>query len=193
VMAGLRITLTHRMAARPEDEITDADALKARAALFAGVRATELPVYFVGPEADAVALYEQVFADCTGVFFRFLDAFEDPVVVPAPATRLTQIGFDEEDALLPNDNRIFRGFDLLREYFLFPRKFLGFRLTGLNTVMPKLAAKTVELILVFDEVNARLAAAVQRSMFALYAALAINLFEKTADRIPVKTNQHEYH
>jgi type VI secretion system protein ImpG len=193
VMAGLRITLTHRMAARPEDEITDADALKARAPLFAGVRVSELPVHLVGPEADAVALYEQVFADCTGVFFRFLDAFGDPVVVPGRATALTQVGFDEEDALLPNDNRLFRGFDLLREYFLFPRKFLGFRLTGLNTVMPKLAAKTVELILVFDEVNARLAAAVQRSMFALYAAPAINLFEKTVDRIPVKSNQHEYH
>jgi type VI secretion system protein ImpG len=193
VMAGLRITLTHRMAARPEDEISDAEALKARAPLFAGVRLSELPVHLVGPEADAVALYEQIFADCTGVFFRFLDAFEDPVVVPGPATGLTQIGFDEEDALLPNDNRIFRGFDLLREYFLFPRKFLGFRLTGLNTVMPKLTAKTVELILVFDEVNARLAAAVQRGMFALYAAPAINLFEKTADRIPVKSNQHEYH
>ena len=47
-------------------------------------------------------------------------------------------GFDEDDALFPNDNRIFRGFDFLREYFVFPRKFLGFRLTGLAEVMPKL-------------------------------------------------------
>ena len=41
-----------------------------------------------------------------------------------------QIGFDEDEALLPNDKRIFRGFDLLREYFMFPRKFLGFSLTS---------------------------------------------------------------
>ena len=34
----------------------------------------------------------------------------------------------------PNDNRVFRGFDLLREYFMFPRKFLGFKLTGLLQV-----------------------------------------------------------
>ncbi|HWL20814.1 MAG TPA: type VI secretion system baseplate subunit TssF, partial [Bradyrhizobium sp.] len=45
----------------------------------------------------------------------------------------------------------------------------------------------------FDEVNARLAAAVQPEMFALYAAPAINLFEKTTDRIPLKSSQHEYH
>jgi type VI secretion system protein ImpG len=30
-------------------------------------------------------------------------------------------------------------------------------------------------------------------MFALYAAPAINLFEKTTDRIALKSNQHEYH
>ena len=60
-------------------------------------------------------------------------------------------------------------------------------------VMPRLTAKAVEVIFVFDEVNARLAAAVQKQMFALYAAPAINLFEKTADRIPVRTNQHEFH
>ena len=35
--------------------------------------------------------------------------------------------------------------------------------------------------------------AVQPSMFALYAAPAINLFEKTTDRIALKSNQHEYH
>ena len=34
----------------------------------------------------------------------------------------------------PNDNRIFRGFDFLREYFMFPRKFLGFKLTGLSAI-----------------------------------------------------------
>jgi type VI secretion system protein ImpG len=29
-------------------------------------------------------------------------------------------------------------------------------------------------------------------MFALYAAPAVNLFPKTADRVPIVTNQHEY-
>src|SRR5260370_52152 len=59
--------------------------------------------------------------------------------------------------------------------------------------MPRLKAKTVDVLFAFDEVNARLAAAVQPEMFALYAAPAINLFEKTTDRIPLKSSQHEYH
>ena len=130
---------------------------------------------------------------CVGVYFRYLDDFGDPVVVQAPKDCLRQVGFDEEDALFPNDNRIFRGFDFLREYFTFPRKFLGFRLVGLSEVAAKLKAKSVDVLFAFNEVTARLAAAVQPNMLALYAAPAINLFEKSIDRISLKSNVCEYH
>ena len=76
---------------------------------------------------------------------------------------------------------------------MFPRKFLGCELTGLDRVFPQLKTKTVDILFAFDEVNVRLAAAVQPSMFAVYAAPAVNLFEKTTDRIALKSNQHEYH
>ena len=193
VLAGMRLSLTHRMAARREDEISDAESLKQPMTWFAGCRTTELPVYFIGNEADSVALYEQVFADRLSVHFRFLDEFGDPVVVRAPPDFLEQVGFDDNESLLPNDHRIFRGFDYLREYFMFPRKFLGFNLVKLAQVMPRLTAKTVDIVFAFDEVNTRLSAAVHAGMFALYAAPAINLFQKTADRIVVKSNVHEYH
>jgi type VI secretion system protein ImpG len=127
------------------------------------------------------------------VFFRFLDEFGDPVVLPAPEGAIAQIGFADDEMLLPNDNRIFRGFDLLRDFFLFPRKFLGFNLRQLGQVMPRLRAKTVDLLITFDELNPRLSAAVRPEVFALYAAPAINLFEKTTDRIPIKSQQHEHH
>jgi type VI secretion system protein ImpG len=81
----------------------------------------------------------------------------------------------------------------LREFFVFPRKFLGCDLLRLNEVLPQIKSKTVDILFAFDEINTRLAAAVQPAMFALYAAPAINLFEKTTDRIPLKTSQHEYH
>ena len=193
VLAGMRLTLTHRSAVRLEDELPDSEALKKPEMLFAGCRTTNLPLYFAGSEADAAALYEQLFAHCRGIYFRCLDAFGDPVVHPAPAECLRQVGFQREDALFPNDYRVFEGFDLLREFFMFPRKFLGCKLTRLDEVLPKLKAKTVDILFAFDEVNPRLAAAVQPSMFAVYAAPAINLFEKTTDRISLKSSQHEYH
>ena len=117
----------------------------------------------------------------------------DPVVRQAPADCLRQVGFEREDALVPNEHRVFEGSHLLREFFMFPRKFLGCKLTGLDTVFPHLKAKTFDIVFPFDEVNAQLAAAVRPAMLALYTAPAINLFEKTTDRIPLRSNQHEYH
>ncbi len=55
---------------------------------------------------------------------------------------LRQIGFEENEALIPNDNQLFRGFDFLRDYFAFPRRFLGFDLIGLDTVAARLNEKT---------------------------------------------------
>jgi len=191
--AGLRLSLTHRMAVRREDEIADAEAQTTPMVWFAGCRVRELPVHLLGAESDAIALYEQLFAHRIGLYFRFLDQFGDPVVVSAPTVGVVQLGFDDEDRLLGTDQRVFRGFEYLREYFTFPRKFLGFSLTGLDAIIRKLTAKTVDVLFVFDEVNHRLPAAVRPEMFSLYTAPAVNLFEMTTDRVAVRPNQHEYH
>jgi type VI secretion system protein ImpG len=193
VLAGMRLTLTLRTTARAEDEPTDPQSLKKPGMALASCRTTDLPLYFIGSEADSIALYEQLFAHCQGIYFRFLDEFGDPVICPMPLSFLQQVGFEREDALFPNDMRVFEGFDRLREFFVFPRKFLGCALTGLDRIFPQLKSKTVDILFAFDEVNVRLASAVQASTFAMYAAPAINLFEKTADRIALKSNQHEYH
>ena len=50
-------------------------------------------------------------------------------------SRWSRSGSTRSEALLPNDKRVFHGFDLLREYFMFPRKFLGFRLINLDRVL----------------------------------------------------------
>ncbi len=193
VLAGLRLTLTHRSTARAEDEPSEADARKKPELLIAGCRTSQLPLYFVGGEADAVALYEQLFAHCRGIYFRHLDQFGNPVISEAPRECLQQIGFEADDTLFARDHRVFEGFDLLREYFAFPRKFLGCRLTGINEFLSRIKSRTVEIVFAFDELNARLAAAVRPDSFAMYAAPAINLFEKTTDRIQLKASQHEYH
>lgn len=192
VLAGLRLTLTCRSTARAEDEPADIEARKKPELMIAGCRTSQLPLFFTGAEADAVGLYEQLFGHCRGIYFRHLDPFGDPVVSAAPAECLQQVGFEREDALFPADHRVFEGFDLLREYFAFPRKFLGCRLTGLDEVLPRIGARSVDVVFAFDELNTRLAAAVRPQAFALYAAPAINLFEKSADRVQLKSNQHEY-
>ncbi|WP_395665431.1 type VI secretion system baseplate subunit TssF [Methylocella sp.] len=192
-LAGLRISFTHRSAALREDEPAAEEAGTRPELWFDGCRFDELPIYFLGAESDAVALYEQIFACRAGVYLRYLDPFGDPVVVPLPSDSIEQIGFRDDEALFPKNERVFSGFELLREYFVFPRKFLGMRLTGLRKVLKKLPARDVDLIIAFSELNPRLQVATRPDMFALYAAPAVNLFEKTLDRVQVKPNQHEYH
>lgn len=191
--AGLRLQFTVRAAPRREDEPKDEDVAK-KAEFFASrCRTKSLRFHLLGPESDAVALYEQMFARLSGVYFRHLDSFGDPVGIRAAPDIVRQIGFDEDEALIPNDVRLFRGFDILREYLSFPRRFLGFDLTGLEKIMPRLDGKTFDVIFAFDESNPRLAAAVRPDMFSLYAAPAVNLFEKRLDRMPVVSNTYEYH
>lgn len=190
-VAALRLTLTHRTA-RPEGATGDKAAADPQT-WFSGCALDELPVHLVGPEAEAVAIYEQLFADCTGIYLRYVDAFGDPVVAALPRDGLEPLGFAAADALIPKDNRLFDGFDLLREYFAFPRKFLGFRLVGLARMLAPVRTRNLEIVFTFDEANLRLGSAVRPDAFALYAVPAINLFEMNLDRVPVQNRQHEYH
>jgi type VI secretion system protein ImpG len=193
MLAGLKISLTHRSVERIEDEPGDAEAAARPDLWFDGCRVNELPFHFLGSEPDAIALYEQIFASAKGVYFRFLDCFGDPVIVPAGPEHIEQLGFRDDESLFARNERIFSGFEWLREYFIFPRKFLGFRLTGLRTILARLASRNIDIIVAFKELNPRLQVAVTPRMFALYATPAINLFQKTTDRVQVKSNQHEYH
>lgn len=191
--AGLKLAFTTRGASRLDAEISDRDAVSRPETHAARVRIDDLTVRLVGQEAEAVALYEQIFGHRTRLFVRWLDAFGDPVVREIDAVGVHQIGLSPDETLLPSDTRIFAGFQLLRDYFVFPRKYLGFRLSGLAKIVPKIDAKSFDLFMVFDEVDPRLSAAVTPAMFALSAAPIVNLFEKTTDRIPVKMHQSEYH
>ncbi|MBL8572769.1 MAG: type VI secretion system baseplate subunit TssF [Hyphomicrobiaceae bacterium] len=191
--AGMRLSFTTRSSARADAEPNDQEAVKKPETHAAGCRINDLTVYLIGTEGDAVALYEQLFANRLKVYLRHLDEFGNPVVIQLDADSILQIGFEENEALLPNDTRIFHGFSLLKDYFVFPRNFLGFRLTGLARAISRVKARSFDLVVTFSESNPRLQSAIAAEMFTIYAAPAVNLFEKTTDRIPIKSYQHEYH
>ncbi len=192
VAGGLRLTLAHRFAETANLEAQDPAADDKPEYRISGCRLKSLPFHLLGPEAECDALLEQIFANRVGLFFRYLDN-EKPVVVSGAGIKVKQAGFGDDEALLDNEGRIFDGFDLLREYFLFPRKFLGFTLEGLEQIASRLATRRIEIVLTFNRVDGRLVSSVKRQMFGLYAQPAINLFEMTTDRVPVTSSQHEFH
>lgn len=152
-----------------------------------------LPIHLVGSAVDTAALYEQLFVHCRRITIRYLDAFGDARLVQAPADMLRQIGFEEDEALFGHDDRVFAGFALLRDFFVFPQKFTGFRLEKLRRALATVAAPAFELLFEFDSVVPRLASVVNRSLFSLYSVPAANLFEMQCARVPVASREHEHH
>lgn len=190
--AGLSIKLTHRMSEDEENEVSDEEALKKPEYQVAGCRIDELPIRLIGPLDLAAKIYEQIFGHTIAVYLRTEDAFGQATLQRYPVSGIEQLGFDEDDALLRNDRRLFVGFDHLRDYFNFPRSFLGFRLTGLRRYLDRVKAKSFEVVFVFDEAENRLPAHVEHKIFALHTSPAVNLFERATDRVPIKKGQHEF-
>ncbi|MBL3554353.1 type VI secretion system baseplate subunit TssF [Rhodovulum sulfidophilum] len=151
-----------------------------------------LDLHLTGPMAEAVALYEQIFARSLRVSLRWLDPQGDPVFARLPPDCLEQVGFDPEERLFPHHARLFDGFALLREYFVFPRKFLGFRIKGLADHLPRIRGSEVQVIVEFDRADPRLAERLSEGDVALNCAPAVNLFEEMSSTVRIDGKQHEY-
>lgn len=150
-----------------------------------------LTVHLTGPMADAVALYEQIFCNLTRVALRWENPQGDAVFANLPLDAVEQVGFSRQSKLFPQNERLFNGFARLREYFVFPRKFLGFRLTGLRDIIKRSHGSRVQVILEFSHANQKLAARLEPGHLALHTAPAVNLFEEMSSQVRVDQKHHD--
>nr|WP_321455757.1 type VI secretion system baseplate subunit TssF [uncultured Cohaesibacter sp.] len=192
--AGLCLTLEHRIAreTEPDPIVERTKPPIATTAPLRDLLVDQLPVHLTATMADAAALYEQIFANCKRITLRYLDKFGDAQFLNLPLARLEQVGFDDDERLFEEDDRIFPGFSLLREFFTLPEKFMGFRLTGLRELLARIAAHEVDILFEFGASVSNLANKVSEKDFGLYVAPAINLFKMKCSRVPISSNQHEY-
>ena len=109
-----------------------------------------------------------------------------------PPDALEQVGFDDEEALYPVDPRLFRGFSLLHEGFVFPRKFLGMRLTGLRAALRSCKTAEVQVVIELDTANPRISTQLEAEHLALHCAPAVNLFEESANNVRLDDTRHEF-
>jgi len=138
-------------------------------------------------------IYEQIFAHKTRLVIQSPTSGQQSGIV-LKANSIRRVGFDPEHALLPNAPHGFEGYRLLREYFAFPQRFLFFELTGFQDAISRIAGDEVDLVIVLDEPDTRLEGPqVNKSCFDLFCVPAINLFEKTLDRILLSNRSSEFH
>ena len=110
-----------------------------------------------------------------------------------PASVLKPVGFHEDDAVLPRRANEFPGYRLLTEYFVLPQKYLFFDLTGLNLDVLKHCGNKLEISILLDEHVPELAQIISPDTVRLGCTPIVNLFEKTADAIPLNFRATEVH
>jgi type VI secretion system protein ImpG len=104
-----------------------------------------------------------------------------------------QVGFDNEQSLLPYDPRSFHGYRLLHEYFTLPHRFMFVELAGLGPAVRRCDGSRLDVVVLLDRSEPSLQNEIDASRFALHCTPAVNLFPKRGDRIHLKQGRHEYH
>ena len=151
-------------------------------------------------------LYEIIFNHATSVEFRPKEApfgnktlktlvnislkLPEPVFVTA-AEAIKQVGFDENEAVLPFTKRSFMGYRLLSEYFSFPYKFLFFDLFGLDLAVAQNFGSHFDILIHLKDVTPPVAPVVADT-FRMGCTPIINLFSRLTDPIYLSQQKYEY-
>jgi type VI secretion system protein ImpG len=151
-----------------------------------------LTFHIVDAMSDSAILYEQLFSRLKRIVIRHAVDGEAPKFEVLGADAIEAIGFEPGQSLFGHDDRVFTGFNYLREYFAFPARFMGFRLKGLEKHLKRVTSDRVEIYFELEASSKRLSSVVKTGSFALYAAPVANLFEITCTPVPIRTQDHEH-
>ena len=144
-----------------------------------------------GQDIQATGLMELLMEHCVGVLYRSCDNQQSLLL---EESALLQQGFNEDEALLPDDLRNFSGYRLLQEYFAFPSRFLFFITRGMKPLLRELnGQQQMEILLLLDKGHDDLESVIDKTHLALHCTPAINLFPRSAERITVSELTSEYH
>lgn len=160
---------------------------------FAALSLQSLTFFVRGATTDTSAnIMEQVLGNQIGLAIR-------PPVRPLPwqmslpRSEIRQVGFGDDEALLPIGLRSFQGYRLISEYFAFPERFFFFTLAGLGPAIRRTAGTELEIFILLDRENKILARGLSPENFLLNCTPAINVFPKRLDRIHIIERTHEHH
>ncbi len=165
-----------------------------------------LRFYINGDPQLIYPLYELIFNNSSALEFRPKEApismktistlmnmnakLPEPVILPPDYIR--QVGFAENEAILPYTNRSFAGYRLLTEYFAFPYKFLFFDVYGLDQAVTQKFGSHFDILIHLKDITPP-QAPINENTFRLGCAPIVNLFNRTADPIYLSNQKYEYH
>jgi len=176
---------------------------KYRAGLRLRVRATagvdfsqlaleDLRLHFAGIDDVALRLHELVCGHALGVLVlptrrpaAWHESLDSDCIEP--------VGFEDEQALLPQTLHGFEGYRLMQEYFAFPPRFLFFDLCGIGSALRAHSGNEVDIVILFTRADNALLQSVDTGCLALNCVPAVNLLDKRCDRIHVTPETADFH
>ena len=159
---------------------------------FSEIKADPLVFHIRGADDLPSQIFEQIFAHKKNLVVQAAAHPGKPSTVLS-GNCIVQGGLASHQALLPTAPQGFEGYRLLREYFAFPQRFHFLEINGFQQALARVPGEEVDIIILLDEAETRLEGRVDKQSFDLYCTPAINLFEKTLDRIALSTRFSEFH
>jgi type VI secretion system protein ImpG len=156
-----------------------------------------LRFYLDGESGLINSLYELLFCKLNRIVVRDGNPNSKLPPITLPPSALRAVGFDDDEAMIPQDRRSFSGHRLLMEYFSFPDKFFFIDVTGLQAIQQAGFRDAAEIVLIIaDQDNPRLADRLEQEVsattFKLGCAPIINLFSQVAEPIQLSQRKYEY-
>lgn len=159
---------------------------------FEALKLDRLRFHLLGENTLVSPLYDLLFNHALEVAFSVPDKPRGAVILPAEEV-LRPVGFEPADAMLPYPDNVFPGYRLLTEYFAYPPKFLFADVAGWDRVRSALGpTKVVDVVIFLDRSHPRLEQLIEPAMFRLGCTPVVNLFEQTAEPIPLTHTKTEY-
>ena len=144
-----------------------------------------LRLHLHGDWMSTMPLYELLVSAVTGI--DVVDA--EGQVRHLSRTAWREVGYEEDQSVLPNPPHAASAYGLLQEYFSFPGKFHFFDLTGLSGLTGNGAH--FELRLQLDR-SARGLRGLDAESFKLGCVPIVNLFNRTSEPLTIDHRHHEY-
>ena len=159
---------------------------------FHAIKLDRLDFFLRGDDETPVSIYEQIFTRAAGVVVQPLSSQRKKPRSILPASKISRVGFGEDEALLPYGPRGFQGYRLLHEYFALPQRFHFFAIEGLSEGLALAEGDQIDVIIALKEQEIRLENRIDKSSVELFCTPVINLFPMRTERIQLTDRASEY-
>ena len=151
---------------------------------FSDLDLNSLRFFINGDDAISFLLYEIIFAQSQ---IQAYVATPDRVAKPLKPRSIKPVGFLESDCILPAPDHSQPAYQILHEYFHFPKKYLFFDVMNLDLSH---ADGEIELLIGVDDKQALDKITIGPDNFKLGCTPIVNLFPKITD--PFKLDHHKF-